>query len=189
MLKFKKNDLKTGHIVKLRNGQKAILTGDSFKDCILEHTAFIYEYNDDLIEEEYGLSAYDIFEVYDFKDEKGIKECLSIIYGNDNFLEDLLEEDYIKLIWKRENKEKREKREIDWTKVPPFTKVIVKDIFDTTGNTVKYRYFLKVEEVNDNNTIFFVTKCDKFTYTELEQEGASYIEIYDKKNIKEEWYK
>lgn len=179
MKRFTRQDLKTGHIVKLRNGQKAILTGDSFKDCILEHTAFIYEYNDDLIEEEYGLSAYDIVEVYDFKDKKGIKECLSIIYDNDNFLDELKEKGFIELIWKRENEEKRE---IDWTKVPKWTKVLVKGRF---WDRWKRAYFLGIDERGCKTTFY-----DEFIYAGDEAYMYWYeTKLFDENDIKEEWYK
>lgn len=175
---FTKEDLKTGDIIVMKDEVNSILIGNRIKTFgQLENNGGIIDiddYNDKL--ESIPYREYDIEKVYRIKD--GYNYSLEQIIEN-------LPENNVELIWER----KESKREIDWSKVPPFTKVIVKDIFDTTGNTVKYRYFLKVEEVNDNNTIFFVTKCDKFTYTELEQEGASYIEIYDKKNIKEEWYK
>lgn len=172
---FSKKDLRTGHIVRFRDGETAILIGNEFKNSYQIDTNICctcLEYYDEELLDEVDREN-DIMEVHYIKSTDKTYDLKQLVFE--------IPKEHTELIWKRE-------REIDWSKVPKWTKVIIKDIFDTKGNTIKNRYFLKVEEIK-NNTIFFVTKCDKFTYTELEQEGASYIEIYDEKDIKEEWYK
>ena len=82
----------------------------------------------------------------------------------------------IELVWER-------KREIDWNKVPKWTKLIVRIPYEKEMSNA---YFLKVLE---NNSIL-VTKCDEFTY-KGEYKGVTPIsfEIHPSVEIKEEWYK
>lgn len=74
-------------------------------------------------------------------------------------------------------------REIDWTKVPKFTKVRVKRVEDGEwGN----KYFL---EFSKNFKKFKTTVCDEFSYTSELDECYRYCEIHPSVKIQEEWYK
>lgn len=170
---FTKKDLRTGDIIVTKEKGNVILIGNRFKK--FEHlnnikgVTNINIYNDML---DTDVDKYSIEKVYRIKS------------GYDYSLKEIIEElpeKNVELIWKREES----KREIDWTKVPPFTRVKIKTAFDGVNN----RYFLKEQKTQNDGVIYLVTKCDEFTHTGFDCEGATKIEIYDKNDIKEEWYK
>ena len=105
MRKFTKNDLKTGHIVKLRNGETTILIGDDFKTCSFMTEVSLMWYDDELLikNNRSSLPEGDIMEVYKWTKKVNFENILDIIAYNDKFLNDLLAKDYIQLIWQRNN--------------------------------------------------------------------------------------
>ena len=93
-------------------------------------------------------------------------------------LDELKEKGFIELIWKRENEEKRE---IDWTKVPKWTKVLVRNDKDDEW---KKAYFLGTSPLG-----FDTTFSDKFTLNDDHIRIWQYIKLYDENDMKEEWCK
>ncbi len=84
----------------------------------------------------------------------------------------------LELIWERE-------REIDWSKVPKWTKVQVRD-FD--NDDWENRYFIGIG-VNDDVEYFSATFCDKFTYDNFKFANWHQCRIHPSVEIKEEWCK
>lgn len=169
---FTKNDLQTGHIVVTKGEGNAILIGGSFKrssylsnGCVMSDLS---EYKDDLTFEDIINLNFNIIAVYK------IKNCSCDI--SLNTLIDCLPEDNVELIWERE-------KEIDWTKVPKFTRVQVRDRDDSEWSN---RYFIKYGE--DRHYPYKATFSGEFAY-EDDYTGWEQIRIYDESDIKEEWYK
>ncbi len=97
-------------------------------------------------------------------------------------IENFFNKDNLKLIWERQ-------REIDWSKVPKWTKVQVKDC---EGEEYKNRYFFRYEK--DENWPFrvFMLKDDEFTgyeHKEDDEEIFNLCRIHPSVSIQEEWYK
>lgn len=81
----------------------------------------------------------------------------------------------LKLIWERE-------REIDWSKVPKWTKVQVRDF---EGEEWKNSYFIG----SSTNGVFKATYFDEFTFSEGDEYEWYQCKIYPSVETKEEWYK
>ena len=172
MKKFTKKDLMTGDIVVTRMKGNAILIGSGFKKFeYLKSTSSISSlenYNEDLIIKGENIPAYDIMKVYRITKESKFDSLEDLI--------NTLPKGKIELIWERE-------REIDWSKVPKWTRVQVKD---HNSDDWMNRYFIGLEY---NNYPYLATKRGEFTYEEGNDTGWRQIRIYDKSDIKEEWYK
>lgn len=173
MKEFSKKDLRTGMIVRFKNGEMAILIGADFmkKHEVIgwEYYASTLDYEEDLTDE--FLCRKDIVEVYDFI----VKHDFNNVLVNTNTLSELIERDFVKLIWKRE-------REIDWSKVPEWTMVLVRN---DEENEWEKAYFLRKIK---GNHLFYAINCDEFNYDKIFCEGYRYIKPFDEKDIKEEWY-
>lgn len=94
MEEFSKKDLKTGMIVRTKNDQYYIVIGQYFNDCYLSIVYKLDNYLENLTEiNHYGdeYEGNDIKEVYDLKSGLDFKNILNIIYGNNKFLDDLIE--------------------------------------------------------------------------------------------------
>ncbi len=98
---MKKSDLKDGMVVELRNGIICIVIGEKMLDS-RSHQSF-NDYDEDLISHKH--SAFDVIKIYEDKR----MDCLCDIYINSR----------LKMLWQR--------YEIDWSKVPVGTKVLVSD--------------------------------------------------------------
>lgn len=171
---FTINDIQTGDIVVTRMKGNAILIGSGFKKFeYLKSTSSISSlenYNEDLIIKGENIPAYDIMKVYRITKESKFDSLEDLI--------NTLPKGKVELIWERE-------REIDWTKVPKFTKVQVKD-----SGTTKWenRYYIGYDK--ECMYSYKTTCCDPFTYeTNTREESWEKIRIYDESDIKEEWYK
>ena len=115
---FTKKDLKNKMVVELKDGDRFIVIDDILlNDCSFDRLSY---YDDDFTNNE--LPGLDIIKVYNPKENRKLIPC--------NFNE-IGEED---LIWER--------REIDWSKVPVDTKVLVSE--NGNGGWLK-RYFAKYE--------------------------------------------
>ena len=168
---FTKEDLQTGHIVVTRGEGNAILLGESFKRssylmnelCMSE----LIDYNYDLKTKSGTIEHYTIDKVY--KIVRGTYSLETLI--------DELPEDGVALIWER-------KKEIDWSKVPKFTRVQVRD-----GNEEDWleRYFIGY--TGDNIAPYIATAYGEFTYKKNTNTYWNQIRIYDESEIQEEWYK
>ena len=169
---FSKKDLRTGHIVRFRDGETAMLVGDTFFGSIdiLDgnfNNGQLNQYDEYLKDIEYGYDT-DIMEVYYIKSTEydlGVKGMIENI-----------PEEHAELIWKREE-------EIDWSKVPKWTKVLVRE--DFIGAKWERSYFLGVDDKG-----YKATFLDEFT-SDGEEIFDYWDEIkpFDEKDIKEEWYK
>ena len=167
---FTKEDLQTGHIVVTRNKGNAILIGESFKrSSYLMNESYmseLIEYTNDLKDND--LEEFTIDKVY--KIVKGTYSLETLI--------DELPKDGVALIWER-------KKEIDWSKVPKFTRVQVR--YDNEYEW-KDRYFIKY--VENCPQPYFVTYYGEFTYDGYGYcTGWNQIRIYDESEIREDWYK
>lgn len=175
MKEFSKGDLRTGMIVKFKNGEMAILIGADFvkKHEVIgwEYYASTLDYEEDLTDA--FLDRRSIVEVYSFNERCYIKDVLITIY----MLDELIEKSYVELIWKRE-------RKIDWwNKVPMWTKVLVRN-----NNEEEWMKAYFLYEADNGDYPYYVTFCDRFTYNEVFDKCYSQIKPFDEKDIKEEWY-
>ncbi|WP_415283765.1 hypothetical protein [Clostridium perfringens] len=161
---MKKSDLKDGMIVK--TGKAIYLVcGDKFL----------------------GLNGYMGFENYDenLKIKGNGFEILNInfVYETECWglgLKDLLSKTTaLKLIWER-------KKEIDWSKVPKWTKVQVK-----FPGEIEWENYLFTDYLPNNVFKFHVAgfKDDEFTGYEATRHQVEYCRIHESVEIKEEWYK
>ena len=166
---FTKEDLQTGHIVVTRNKGNAILIGESFKrSSYLMNESYmseLIEYTNDLKDND--LEEFTIDKVY--KIVKGTYSLETLI--------DELPKDGVELIWER-------KKEIDWSKVPKFTRVQVRD--DNEEDWLE-RYFIGY--MGDNIAPYMATAYGEFTYKKDTNACWEQIRIYDESEIQEDWYK
>lgn len=72
-------------------------------------------------------------------------------------------------------------KEIEWNKVPKFTKVQVKD--------EDYENWINAYFLDKDGSIFYVTLCDEFTYDSREDLGLWKCRLDESVEIKPEWYK
>lgn len=130
--------------------------------------SLLENYNEDLIIKGENIPAYDIMKVYRITKESKFDSLEDLI--------NTLPKGKVELIWERE-------REIDWSKVPKWTKVQVRDCdFEDWKN----RYFIGYREDMHK---YSVAPHDEFTYNEGDESEWKKIKIYDESDIKEEWYK
>lgn len=172
---FSKKDLRTGHIVKFRDGETAILIGNEFKNTYQVDKNFCctcLEYYDEELEDKVDREN-DIMGVYYIKSTDKTYDLKQLVFE--------IPEEHTELIWERG-------RQIDWAKVPKWTKVRVKERY---GAKWTRAYFLGVD-----NKRYKATFYDEFTasdeFISSEEEICYYwdkIKIYNEKDIKEEWYK
>lgn len=170
---FTINDIQTGDIVVTKNRGNAIAIAGRLKTTDNMFSEYglgdLKDYSNNLKAKDRGINEYDIEKVY------------KIINCYDYSLEEIIDElpkGKVKLIWER-------KREIDWTKVPRFTKVQVQDCGDKKWEN---KYYIGYDE--EMPYPYRVTSCDQFTYkTDAKEEAWENIRIYDESDIKEEWYK
>ncbi len=95
-------------------------------------------------------------------------------------LEDINNDKCLELIWKRG-------REIDWSKVPKWTKVQVKDFDEEDWEN---NYLIEFKKDKTGKDIFTTTNCDKFTYADYGDACDWWqCRIHESVEIKEEWYK
>ena len=156
---MKKSDLKNGMIVELRNGDICIVIGEKMLDSRGRQN--FNNYDEDLISHKH--SAFDVIKIYEDKS----MNCLCDIYINSR----------LKMLWQR--------AEIDWSKVPVDTKVLVSDCGKHWYNRyfVKYRYGmyhtfpdgLTSWSANEENGVI------KWKYCKLAEEEVTKGEL--KKNI------
>lgn len=125
-------------------------------------------YNEDLIIKGENIKEFDIMKVYRITKESE--------YDSLEYLMNILPEGKVELAWERE-------REIDWSKVPKWTRVQVRDC---DNEDWKNRYFIGLE---DSDYPYLTTPRGEFTYEEGNDMGWKQIRIYDESDIKEEWYK
>lgn len=173
MKKFTKDDLRTGDIVVTRGEGNAILIGSGFKrfEYLGNDLAMsvLGDYNEDLTIKSENIREYDIMKVYRITKESE--------YDSLEYLMNILPEGKVELAWERE-------REIDWSKVPKWTRVQGKAYASENWRNV---YFIDYKE--DSNKPYLATVRDEFTYREGHELEFKYIKIYDESDIKEEWYK
>lgn len=133
---MKLKDLKTGMVVKNREGNYYMV----INDCIVRERVYnpLNDFNDNLTEKLF--KELDIVEVY--KERKGAE------LRPTNWFENIENEEPI---WKREE-------EIDWNKIPQWTKVQVRD---SSNEKWRNAYFLNY--VLDEKFKFKTTFYDKFT--------------------------
>ncbi len=90
-------------------------------------------------------------------------------------LEEINDDKCLELIWERE-------KEIDWNKVPKWTKVQVRDFKEEKWKNI---YFIDFS----TNGIFKATYFDEFTFSEGDEIDWYQCRIHPSVEIKEEWYK
>lgn len=162
---MKKSDLKDGMIVE--TGEDLYLVcGDKFLS--LNGYMQFKDYDENLKIKDEGFEKYNINFVY--------KEAGSLGLGLKNLLNstNLLEK-----IWER-------KKEIDWSKVPKWTKVQVK-----FPGEIEWENYLFTDYLPNNGFKFCVAgfKDDEFTGYEATRHQVEYCRIHESVEIKEEWYK
>ena len=158
------SDLKDGMIVE--TGEDLYLVcGDKFLS--LNGYMEFKDYDENLKIKDEEFEKYNINFVY--------KEAGSLGLGLKNLLNstNLLEK-----IWERP-------REIDWTKVPRWIKVQVKDYHEEPWRNA---YFIRLDDSNGDYP-YKITFCDTFTLVENCICGYMQCRIHPEQEIKEEWYK
>ncbi|MGU9269797.1 hypothetical protein ACV3Z5_13945 [Clostridium perfringens] len=173
------SDLKDGYVVKLRTGEYGYIKLEErivvLKDGFLGLDGYDYEL--------LRIRRNDISEDYDIV---AIYEPVNFCCGFKGILGDSCE-DFCRLVSSRQ-----ELKDIDWTKVPKFTPVQVRD---SQEHEWKNAYFGRVTFSDFYGTnIFFVfgMKDDEFTGIKQRDHEAlcyRYCRIHDDVEIKEEWYK
>ena len=152
---FTKNDLKPGMVVECKDGFRyMVITETVDTPGGLENGILISangwmplsEYNNDL---SYGYSSFSIEKVYK-----------SDIYGLTAMLKDANE-----IIWERE-------KEIDWSKVPVDTKIIVRD---RENESWEKAYFAKYHK-----GIIYAWKKGGTSFTKEQSETWCYAKLYQK---------
>lgn len=171
---FTKGDLQTGYIVVTKKRGNVILISDTFKkskDLLSDNIfAALNLCNDDLKHWSKHWQELNIEKVYK------IISCKSSSLGE---IIDELPEDKVELIWER-------KKEIDWSKVPRFTRVQVRDV---DSQSWKNAYFIRYDNEAEFGFSYTTTYFGDFTFTDEISTNWKQIRIYDESEIKEEWYK
>lgn len=153
---MKKSDLKDGMIVELNYGKMGIILNNSIRYNVGFDRLNIFD--DNLRFEDVTIDR--IYEV--------TNDCCSI--------KEVLNKENLTLMWKRP-------REIDWSKVPKWTKVRAKHSIDSHWVNA---YFIK----DTNNGFYTVTFSDEFTYREcLNSTQWCEVKIHPSVEILKEWYK
>ncbi len=159
---MRKEDLKDGMIVEVEfeniENERLIKLGDKF---IGQGYVRLIDVTDELTLNANRDSKSKIIKVFKNKSMTCLKDI-----NNDICLE---------LIWER-------KREIDWSKVPKWTKVQVRDF---EGEEWKNIYFINFS----TNGIFKATYFDEFTFSEGDESEWYQCRIHPSVEIKEEWCK
>ncbi|MDU7069764.1 MAG: hypothetical protein E6343_17585 [Clostridium perfringens] len=161
---MKKSDLKDGMIIEWNDNfcDLGVIIGDSIRYKTGYDRLSILDENL-RYKEDYILAIYKV---------KG--KCCSLL--------SIFEKENLELIWRRP-------REIDWSKVPKWTKVQVKD---WEGEEYKNRYFFRYEKDEDWPFRVFMIKDDEFTgyeHDENDEEIFDLCRIHPSVSIQDEWYK
>lgn len=153
---MKKSDLKDGMIVELNYGEMGIILNNSIRYNVGFDRLNIFD--DNLRFEDVTIDR--IYEV--------TNDCCSI--------KEVLNKDNLTLMWKRP-------REIDWSKVPFGTKVLVSDFSDFKEALENEYFFVGYKESLKRYPFIVALNLDK---------GATsfrYCKIHPSVKIPEEWYK
>lgn len=164
---MKKSDLKDGMIIELSNGIFGILINGFIRHRM--GAICLKEFNEDMTYNLYKSKNVDIIAIYSPID----------IDNDGTNIEDIMRGNSLRKIWER-------KKEIDWSKVPKWTKVRCKGEF---GYYNAYHYEYIPNEIH----CFGHTTRDEFTF--VTDPVVDYLskrdtyEIHPSIEIPEEWYK
>ncbi|EOU1827906.1 hypothetical protein C0L77_000613 [Clostridium perfringens] len=159
---MKKSDLENGMIVEYRNGLRRIVLGDKFLGE--QGSLGIWEYDDNLNNVE-CCSEFDIVKVYTV--ESSLCVNIGSIFLNRS----------LNIIWERP-------RELDWSKVPFGTKVLVSDYLDNLNETDGFEMMFVGYEPKLEEHPFIVAYA-----TDDDASSFRYCKIHPDEKIQEEWYK
>lgn len=164
---MKKSDLENGMVVEWRNGTKLIKVNDIFLN--LDGFSNLDSFGENLKFNLHNNSGLDIVKIY--KVNRFATDLKSIFKAEN-----------LTLIWERP-------REIDWSKVPEWTKVQVRDC---KNQKWRNRYFSRYNPYKE--TPYIVSAFDKFIFEDRPKfEGTiksyRHCRIHESVEIKEEWYK
>lgn len=156
---MKRSDLKDGMIVEYKDGKFGLKLG-----------ARIISQNEHL-------------ELEDLEENLTTTNELEVIVRvyesvNVHFFSEINDKSKLKLLWERP-------REIDWSKLPRWIKVQVKDYPEEPWRNA---YFIRLDDSNEDYP-YKVTFCDTFTLVENCICGYMQCRIHPEQEIKEEWYK
>lgn len=164
---MKKSDLKSGMVIEWKEGNKFLIVDQWAFGRNGKHS--LNTYTEDL-KDNLGSVSYDIVKVYTTNNE------------NIN-LNNIFDENYLKLIWER-------KKEIDWTKLPKYTKVQVRNCDEHIWLNA---YFIRRLGENESYSFpFVITFFDEFVRDSRFKEEVEYFEqcrIHSDIAIPKEWYK
>lgn len=168
---FTIDDIQTGDIVVTKNRGNAIAIAGRLKTTDNMFSKYglgdLKDYSNNLKIKDREINEYDIEKVYK------IINCYD--YSLEKIIDEL-PEDKVKLIWER-------KKEINWAKVPRFTKVQVRD---NDNSAWENKYFIELN--NSSSYPYRVTACDEFTYNpNFYEASCKQIRLHDESNAKEEW--
>lgn len=159
---MKKSDLRDGMVIEMEDESRGIIINNSILYTRLSDS--LDDFTEDLLYKNDG--KYRINKIY-----KIIKRT--------NYISEIFKIENLKLIWERD-------KEIDWNKVPEWTKVQAKyRIEDEYVN----RYFVEYQKENE---FPFCCSCivrDEFTDINPITTNWQYCRIHPSVEVKEEWYK
>ncbi|HHL2038276.1 TPA: hypothetical protein ACQ3VS_002911 [Clostridium perfringens] len=161
---MKKSDLENGMVVEWRNGTKLIKVNDIFLN--LDDFSNLDSFGENLKFNLHNNSGLDIVKIYKVNS-----------FATD--LKSIFKAENLTLIWERP-------KEIDWSKVPKWTKVQVK-----FPGEIEWENYLFTDYLPNNDFKFCVAgfKDDEFTGYEATRQQVEYCRIHESVEIKEEWYK
>ncbi|MGV3101874.1 hypothetical protein ACEE25_13750 [Clostridium perfringens] len=164
---MKKSDLKDGMILESVNGLLRMVMGNNL---ISERGFLSLDNFDENLESSGILDSYTIDKVY----RASLDKCYH--------LDDIFNKSKLDLIWVRP-------KEINWTKIPKWTKVLVKD---KDEREYQNAYFMGIDSEN-GETQFGVTFYDMFIFADrcgdCEFEYFDCCKLHPLEKAKEDWYK
>lgn len=172
---FTKADLKDGMVIKYKNSNSGYMIFED-KSIAINGYMSLGRLNDNLLS--LTNSEWDVESVYKFKGGFGFG-----LLGLRGLLDinNSLSLGYLELIWEREEK----KKEINWDKVPKWTKIQVRDY---KGEKWFNAYFLEYKD-EEGKWEYYVSRADEFTYTDYCRVCYKCCRIHESVDIPKEWYK
>lgn len=149
--------IKDGMVVETRDGMRFMVIGKYLRGT--EKWTYLEDY-DNKYNNKY-FPELDIMAVYDVKDLQG---------------------GFTETLFSNQNKVAERKRDIDWTKVPQWTRI---EVSMGEGYPSRRAYFYDYSKLHNRVR---ATSCDEFTYTEDDLASWPMFNLFDPAEAKEDWF-